>query len=413
MQRFEAAVILMKTNSKEYNVLFPDRFIEDDFTSQKLCLPFDDLLINFLNSLSKALFNDISVKNYPDVATFAFFCRKSNITSLKDKYLNNDEFKIGRGIVFHITPSNVPVNFAYSLVSGLLAGNANIIRIPSKQFEQINIIINALNSLKKILLFKEILNKIVLVGYDKKSIATDYFSSLCDVRVIWGGDETINTIRKSSIKPKSFDITFSNRYSFTVINADEYVKEKNTKKIAIDFFNDTYLFDQNACSSPHLIIWLGVESNVIKSKNIFWSELNLILNNNYELSDIIAIDKLTNFYMQSIDQNFLKRNNPLNNKLWRIELKELTSKIELYKCAGGYFSEYHAENLKAIDYIINTKYQTMSYYGLTNDQINNFLFDIKPKGIDRIVPIGKTTDFSIIWDGFNLINSLSRIITVS
>jgi hypothetical protein len=55
----------------------------------------------------------------------------------------------------------------------------------------------------------------------------------------------------------------------------------------------------------------------------------------------------------------------------------------------------------------------MSYYGLTNDQINNFLFDIKPKGIDRIVPIGKTTDFSIIWDGFNLINSLSRIITVS
>jgi hypothetical protein len=29
-------------------------------------------------------------------------------------------------------------------------------------------------------------------------------------------------------------------------------------------------------------------------------------------------------------------------------------------------------------------------------------------GIDRIVPIGKTTDFNLIWDGYDLINVLSR-----
>ena len=36
----------------------------------------------------------------------------------------------------------------------------------------------------------------------------------------------------------------------------------------------------------------------------------------------------------------------------------------------------------------------------------------KPKGIDRIVPIGKTSDFSLNWDGIDLINSLSRVIEI-
>ena len=33
-------------------------------------------------------------------------------------------------------------------------------------------------------------------------------------------------------------------------------------------------------------------------------------------------------------------------------------------------------------------------------------------GIDRIVPIGATMDFSLIWDGHNLINTLSREVEI-
>jgi len=33
-------------------------------------------------------------------------------------------------------------------------------------------------------------------------------------------------------------------------------------------------------------------------------------------------------------------------------------------------------------------------------------------GIDRIVPIGATMDFSLIWDGRNLINTLSREVEI-
>jgi hypothetical protein len=42
----------------------------------------------------------------------------------------------------------------------------------------------------------------------------------------------------------------------------------------------------------------------------------------------------------------------------------------------------------------------------------NFFKKIKPLGIDRIVPIGKTLDFSLNWDGYDLINQMSRIIEI-
>ena len=43
--------------------------------------------------------------------------------------------KLGVGLIFHITPSNIPTNFAYSFIFGLLTGNSNIVKVPSKNFQ--------------------------------------------------------------------------------------------------------------------------------------------------------------------------------------------------------------------------------------------------------------------------------------
>ena len=116
------------------------------------------------------------------------------------------------------------------MVSGLLSGNTNIIRVPSKDFKQIDIISNAINSLAKESKFSKISNRIVLVRYNRDSDATKEFSRYCDVRVIWG-DETINHIRNMPLKPRAFDITFADRYSLSVINADAYLSSPNQKYI--------------------------------------------------------------------------------------------------------------------------------------------------------------------------------------
>ena len=56
--------------------------------------------------------------------------------------------------------------------------------------------------------------------------------------------------------------------------------------------------------------------------------------------------------------------------------------------------------------------QTVTYFGLNKKQIKSFLLKNNLFGIDRVVPIGKGLDINPIWDGYNVIESLSRIITL-
>jgi len=400
--------MLKNFNITDVNILVSKERDFDKFLQNTSLEPFSDKVIDFLNDLSKAIAKDKRIREFPDVATFGFYCRKANIINLEKKY-SFDEINLGRGVVFHVAPSNVPVNFAYSMVSSMLAGNINIVRVPSKSFEQVEIIINAINNLSETGKHNDILERILLVRYDRQSSATKLFSSVCDVRIIWGGDDTIAEIRKNQIPARSFDITFADRYSLCVINADEYINEESPQKIAHAFYNDTYLFDQNACTSPHLVIWLGEGNNVEKSKEIFWDNLYEFIKAKYIVQPVVAVDKLVSFYSQAIEMpNSLEKTVSLDNLIWRIELEELTENIDEYRCTSGYFSEYHASSLSEISKIINRKYQTLAYYGISKDKLEKFILDEKPNGIDRIVPIGRTSDFSLIWDGYDLISVLSR-----
>ena len=371
---------------------------------------FSDSAIDFLSALSNELMKLPAARLFSDVATFAFFCRKANIIALKKKRTENI-IRLGRGVAFHVAPSNVPVNFAYSMVAGILSGNINIVRVPSKSFEQVEIICSAINKVASLIKFKEIADRLLLIQYDRQSIATNYLSSICDVRVIWGGDDTIAQIRKSVIPARAYDVTFADRYSIAAINADEFVNEQNTTKVAENFFNDTYLFDQNACSAPRLVIWTGDKKNISQAKEMFWSALQLRIDQ-YVLSPILSVDKLSALYLQSQDNAEIRREIPIDNKLWRIKVSELSVDIDKNRCAGGYFLEYDASTLNELKKIVNRKYQTLAYYGYDNDELSKLVLEMKFNGIDRIVPIGKTTDFSLIWDGYDLISALSRVCSI-
>ena len=34
------------------------------------------------------------------------------------------------------------------------------------------------------------------------------------------------------------------------------------------------------------------------------------------------------------------------------------------------------------------------------------------RGVDRVVPMGHTMDFDLTWDGYNLVNQLTRVVDV-
>ena len=76
---------------------------------------------------------------------------------------------------------------------------------------------------------------------------------------------------------------------------DKFINEKNHDSIISKFYNDTYLFDQNACTSPHLIIWTGSDFNIRSAKTIFWEKLENLVKTKYKMQSINSINKLSIF----------------------------------------------------------------------------------------------------------------------
>lgn len=369
-------------------------------------VPFDETVIEELETLSKALLKDPASRPYPDVVTFGFFCRRANLMKLKEtSQLStfNLQLRLGRGLIFHIAPSNVPVNFAYSVVAGLLAGNTNVVRVSQKSFPQVDIIV-------KHMLATE-MHRVAVVRYPHESNANEVFSALCDVRVIWGGDATIANIRRNALKPRAFDVCFADRYSVAAINAEAIDGNAPMDKLAEAFYNDTYLFDQNACSAPHLILWTGSEAAIEQGKQLFWEAVYAVAKKRYTFQEVMAVDKLTALYKQAAAMP-IHEEQTTDNVLRRVALQTLPSDIDAFRCACGYFSEYTATSLDELASIVTPKYQTLAYYGYDHDTLCDFVRRNHLCGIDRIVPLGKTTEFSLVWDGNDLINSLSRIVDI-
>ena len=373
--------------------------------SERPVVPFADEVIEELDALSKALMKDPASRQYPDVVTFGFFIRKANLQKLKGVFSDQHSVvRLGWGMVFHIAPSNVPVNFAYSVVAGLLAGNTNVVRVSQKQFPQVDIIVKHMRATN--------MHRVAVVRYPHESNANEVFSSLCNVRVIWGGDATIETIRKNAILARAFDICFADRYSIAAIRPKAILEasDEEMKKLAERFYNDTYLFDQNACSAPHLVCW-EKSDDLVPAMKRFWDAVYTYAKAHYQFQDVMAVDKLTALYKQAVVMPTHDEETK-DNVLRRVEIESLPCDIDAFRCAGGYFTECEVQSLDDIAPIVSAKYQTLAYYGFEREELEAFVQRNRLTGIDRIVPFGETTAFSLTWDGMNLIDKMSRIVSI-
>lgn len=183
-------------------------------------------------------------------------------------------------------------------------------------------------------------------------------------------------------------------------------------RLANSFYNDTYLMDQNACSSPHLIVWLGKGDVLTKAKQRFWDSVYEVTASKYDLQPVNAVDKYMLLCENGIELNNITSSKKHGNYLYRIELDSLPDNMDAFRGKYGYFYEYNAQNMNSIAHIINTKYQTLTYFGLDKAQLLDFVVTNRLSGIDRIVPIGSALDIGVIWDGYDIVGSLSRIIDI-
>lgn len=373
--------------------------------------PFAPKVTAFLGDLSRRLLAENACREFPDIAAFAFWCRTANLERLaQDCAL--PQRRLGRGLALHIAPANVPVNFAFSLAFGMLAGNANIVRIPEQPKEQALILCATLRALFADPAHARIAAMNRVVGYPRDDTITAALSACCDARILWGGDATIAHLRQLPMPARGVEVAFADRYSLCLLDAASIVAcdDGTLIKLAGDFYNDAYLLDQNTCSSPHLVIWLGDENCAARAQERFWPVLADLVRHKYPLSAVQAVDKLSDLCRIALELPTAYGSIRHDNAIYRIQLSALTPAIEQQRGRHGLFLEYVSPNPACLESIVDEKYQTLTYFGVDRENLAQLIVDRGLCGIDRIVPVGRALDIGPVWDGYDLIATLSRII---
>ena len=406
MPKSGGAVIPMQKESSDVTFLVGSEQILNNIEDISALPIFSTQAIDFLAELSDDLMHNGEAKKYGDIISYAFWIRRRSLEGLKTEY-NNETNRMGRGISFQITPSNIPVQFAISMTYSLIAGNISLIRLSNKEFEQVSIICESINRVlnEKCPEFK---NYICIMRYEHSSDMTRLLSNRCDIRMIWGGDETINHIRKFSVQPRCVDLGFADRYSIAVIDSDYYMKS-DYRVIAADFYNDTFYTDQNACSSTRLVVWTG--HRIDEAKKIFWSYLKDEVRSKYQLNDISGSEKLLKTAVCAMNHPEIRELRE-DNVIVRVEIPQLYDDIMQYKGNSGYFFEYKTDNVESILPLLKSGCQTVTFLGdKIEDKLHELVITSGVRGVDRIVLMGHSMDLSLVWDGYDMPITLSRAVS--
>jgi hypothetical protein len=374
--------------------------------------PYAEPVCDFLAALSREILGAAEARRYPDVVTFGFWCRRSNIAQLKARFQSQEAGAVrrGLGLVFHVAPSNVPVSFAYSCVLGMLAGNANIVRAPSRDFAQVRLVCDAMEAVLGRESHAEVRAMTAVVRYERDLDTTSYLSSMCQGRVLWGGDQSVRDLRRIPLPPRAVELTFADRYSLCVLDAERLLtSDHDMRRLAAGFYNDVYVIDQNACNSPHVVLWLGREKAVAVAARSFWDAVHDAARAKYSLEPIVGMDKFTQLCVDAVQGRCAGAPRRYGNLLYVVPLNGLPRDLDAYRGVGGYFYEARLGSLDALAAVVNDKFQTLTYAGLDREEMVGFVTRNRLAGIDRIVPVGRAMEMSVVWDGYDTVRALSRI----
>lgn len=379
--------------------------------------PYSENACSYLDTVAKLLLSDSEARKFPDVISFAFWCRKANVAQHRLEWESREQgrVRLGRGLVFHVAPSNVPVNFAFSFVFSLLAGNGNIVRVPSRPFPQIDIVCAAIDAAFADYPLLRESNTFIRYAIDHET--TTCFSASADCRILWGGDATVSSIRSLPAKPRCIDVSFPDRYSIAIMDVNRIANldEASLRSLAEGFYNDTYLMDQNACSSPQIVFWVGASE---RGKELFWSALLTIVRNKYDLQAAVSVDKYVQLCEDVIEGVETGSYLSYDGHLVRVDITHIVHEgrarcdFSKLRGKGGYFYEASVKSPDEIMKIVTQKFQTVTYFGIDPQDIVEALRRNKIGGIDRIVAVGSAMDIDIVWDGYDLASALSRTIEV-
>ena len=377
--------------------------------------PFDERILDFTNDLSRQLRHAALAADEPAVAALAYWIRPSNTKRLKVEWelLCADErfVRLPRGVVFHLPPTNVDTLFVYSWLLSALVGNANIVRLSPSAVDSGSLLLDVVARVLPAHPAVAATTTLLSYGHEERITAA---LSTADVRVIWGGDDTVQAIRRVPLAPHATELAFADRFSMCALDAASVASanDEEMRALAAGFFNDAYWFDQLGCASPRAVVWVG-EPDVCNSASRRFSAAvhDELDRRRTEVATSAAVAKLVHV-ADAAAAGGVERADWADNRM-TVARMSAGSSILRDGPGGGLFYEVVVSNLNALVADIERRDQTLTYFGFDQSTIRTLARSLSSRGIDRIVPIGQALSFDRFWDGVDLLQSFTRLVAVA
>lgn len=377
----------------------------------------DPRIVEFVTKFARKLLAPATARRFPELASLGFFLRKGEIAkALSTMDSSADSLRFPRGLVFHVPPANVDTIFVYSWALSALAGNHNVVRVSSRSAGAAEAVLEALNAaLSEV---DSSVSDVVratqrMVTYDRSDEVSGALSLAADLRVVWGGDGSVAALRKYPLAPHARDLTFPDRSSFAVVSVAGWQRASSEERHAAaeGFYNDSYWFDQAACSSPRAVFWVGDESGGRVAAQEFRTLLASVLAAKQHVTEpAMAVQKRVSAYGAAVD-GLVEEIAFEGNGLATLELTDPLAMPREWLGAGT-FANARVSSLSDLVPVVVRKDQTVSQFGFTTEELTAFVHELAGRGVDRIVPFGSALTFSAVWDGYDLLAEFSRLVTV-
>jgi hypothetical protein len=379
-----------------------------------LTSPWDGRRVAAVAELSREILRDPVLRRDPPSVHLAFWLRPANLESLRQEYLQphlsaDRRLVVPRGLTFHIAPANVDTMFVYSWVLSFLCGNPNVVRITTDRTPIIQCLLGCLNSVMS--LANEVREANLFVSYAHNDEITEAISAKCQLRVIWGGDETIRRIRSIPLNPHAAERAFASKTSFCIMDAGKFLACANEEldSLVEKFFNDMFPFSQRACSSPHAIYWNGSAHEFQEATRRFDQSLRDESAKRRIPADMSEAVNRRNAAFEKFADATASPSATTPDFLTLVA--DAPSSVEPFVCGGGLLTHFHIRTWEETLNFVNQSTQTITYFGIDDSERQQIMRLIALRGADRLVPVGEALQFEPVWDGFDVVADFLTIVS--
>jgi len=375
---------------------------------------FDTATLAFLADFSARLLQDHALRSAPELVALGYWFRPAAIDVLRRRHaaLAASGVLRPRGLVFHVAPANVDAVFVYSWFLSLLCGNRNIVRISRRDNAHRATLLELLGDV--LAAHPRIAACNAVVTYERDDDVSAALSARCGLRVVWGGNDTVDHFRRIALPPLATELVFPDRQSWALLDASAVMAadQDALARLANAFHNDAFWFAQQACSSPRALLWIGRDEQVTQAKDRFWQAVQHELARRGETPDASELANRLVAAHRAAAITDIQVKGKLSDWPLRVETQDFAAPLRAVHCGYGLFYEVTRATLAETPALFAASDQTVAYFGFERSILTDWVRTLPDRAVDRVVPIGDALRFGDYWDGHDLLLAFSRHVVI-